>query len=133
MSEPIEIQVLNQLIEEKRDVSVYHHSSRSAHIIGRSGSLTLPLQDGSEDDYLHISLVSGPGNLWKGCLLDVPAWADLEFSFDGSITMTHRGKRTLFKIPPGPPTWQLRLSRPAGAGPAPDRLTIGEAGPGGED
>lgn len=132
MSRKFNITVRNRLITEKRDINIYHHSTRSAHIISRASSLTIPLKGSSENDYLHISLVSGPGNLWRDCLLSVPSWADLEFSCDGRVTMTHCKNRTIIKIPPGPPTWQLRISRPAGACPVPkpDQVTIGDEGPG---
>jgi len=110
------ITVENKLIKEKRDINVYHHSTRSAHIISHNSSITLPLRTVGEDDYLHISIVSGPGNLWKDCLIGLPSWANFEFASEGKLTLTHSSdaKRTLLKIPPGPPTWQLKMTRPNG-------------------
>ncbi len=112
----ITITVENKLIKEKRDINVYHHSTRSAHIISHNSSITLPLRIVGEGDYLHISVVSGPGSLWKDCLIDLPSWANFEFASEGKLTLTHSDdpKRTLLKIPPGPPAWQLKMTRPNG-------------------
>ena len=112
----IAITVENKLIKEKRDINVYHHSTRSAHIISHNSSITLPLKTVEKDDYLHISVVSGPGSLWKDCLIGLPSWANFEFASEGKLTLTHSDdpKRTLLKIPPGPPAWQLKMTRPNG-------------------
>lgn len=112
MPEKFDITVENKLIKEKRDIQVYHQSTRSAHIISRSSSITLPLRTIEEDDYLYISIVRGPGNLWKDCLINLPSWADFEFSLEGKVAITHSANRTLLKVPPGPPTWQLKMTRP---------------------
>jgi hypothetical protein len=114
MSEVSDIKVENKLVKDKRGINVYHHSSRSAHLISHNSSITLPLGTVGSDDYLHISLVSGPGNLWKDCVINVPSWADFEFLSEGKMTLTHRGDRTILTIPPGPPTWQLKITRPNG-------------------
>jgi hypothetical protein len=114
MPEEVDIIVENKLIKEKRDINVYHQSTRGAHIISRSSSITLPLRTVEEEDYLHISVISGPGYLWKNCMLDLPSWADFEFSSEGKSTLTHSGDRILLKIPPGPPTWQLKMTMPNG-------------------
>ena len=114
MSQVSDITVENKLVKDKRGINVYHHSTRSAHLISHNSSITLPLGTVGKDDYLHISLVSGPGNLWKDCVINVPSWADFEFSSDGKITLAHRGERTILTIPPGPPTWQLKITRPNG-------------------
>ena len=112
MSMTVDIIVENKLIKEKRDIHVYHQSTRSAHIISRSSSITLPLGTMVEEDYLYISVVRGPGNLWKESVINLPSWADFEFSLEGKATITHSGNRTLVKVPPGPPTWQLKMTRP---------------------
>lgn len=132
MTEALEITVENRLLAEKRDINVYLRSTRGSHIISHSGSVTLPLRAGEEDDYLHISAARGPGNLWKDCMLNIPSWANFEFSSQGNITVTHAGDRTLLKIPPGPPTWQLKMARPTGLSPnvplsgESDRITISD-------
>ena len=112
MTGEFDITVENKLIREKRDINVYHQSTRSAHIISRSSSITLPLRTIVEDDYLYISVVRGPGNLWKESVINLPSWADFEFSLEGKVVITHSGNRTLLKVPPGPPTWQLKMTRP---------------------
>ncbi|UCH92779.1 MAG: hypothetical protein JSV88_21120 [Candidatus Aminicenantes bacterium] len=128
MPEKLDIIVENKLIKEKRDINVYHQSTRSAHIISRSSSITLPLKTVEEDDYLYISIVRGPGNLWKDCVINIPSWADFEFSLEGKAAITHTGNRTLLKIPPGPPTWQLKMTRPKDFGMAQtsDHVIIGD-------
>ena len=112
MSMTVDIIVENKLIKEKRDIHVYHQSTRSAHILSRSSSITLPLETTDEEDYLYISVVRGPGNLWKESVINLPSWADFEFSLEGKAVIAHSGNRTLLKVPPGPPTWQLKMMRP---------------------
>ena len=63
MAKEINITIENKLVMEKRDMNVYHHSTRSAHMISFDSSITLPLRSVMGDDYLHISIVTGPGNL----------------------------------------------------------------------
>jgi hypothetical protein len=122
----ITITVQNKLKKEKRDLNVYHQSTRSAHIISHNSAITLPLRTVEEEDFLHISLVSGPGNLWKNCVVDLPSWAEFEFSSEGKVTLTHSGGRTLLKIPPGPPKWELKMTRPAEASSIQeDKVTVG--------
>jgi hypothetical protein len=132
MLHEFEITVKNKLIREKRDINVYHQATRSAHIISRNSSITLPLRNSEEDDYLHISVISGPGNLWKNCLINLPSWADFEFSSEGKITVTHSGDRMVLNIPPGPPTWQLKITRPNGLHmlQPPDQVIVGDEGSG---
>lgn len=111
MTKKINITIENKLIKEKRDMNVYHHSSKSAHMISFNSSVTLPLRSEIEDDYLHISIVSGPGHLKCQSIVNLPSWIDFEFSSREDITVTHSGDRTLLKIPPGLPMWQLKLTR----------------------
>lgn len=108
----IDITVRNRLVKEKRDINVYHHANRSAHIISSNSSLTRGIKPTETDDYLHISVVSGPGHLGHYCVLDLPAFLDFKFSLIGEATLLHRGQRTLLRIPPGPPTWELKMTIP---------------------
>jgi hypothetical protein len=112
MIKDVEITIKNKLVMEKRDINVYHHAGGSAHIISYNSSVTLPLRTVSEEDYLHISVISGPGNLKYDCVIDLPSWADFELTSEGSVTVTHSGDRTLAKIPPGPAAWMLKMTRP---------------------
>jgi hypothetical protein len=111
MAKEINITIENKLVMEKRDMNVYHHSTRSAHLISHDSSITLPLKSGIEDDYLHISVVSGPGRLEGNCVVNLPSWVDFELSSAGDAAVAHLGERTLLKIPPGPAIWQLRMTR----------------------
>lgn len=134
MPDTCDISVQNKLITEKRDINVYHRSTRSAHIISFNNSFTLPFKIAGETDYLHISAVSGPGRLKNNCWIDLPSWADFEFSSEGRVTLTHAGERTLLKIPPGLPTWQLRITKPSNAhGAQVDTVTVGNVEPGGRN
>jgi hypothetical protein len=111
MTKQIKITVENKLVIEERDMNVYHHSTRSAHMISPESSITIPLKSVIEDDYLHISIVSGPGCLEGNCVVNLPSWIDFELSSAGDAATTHSGDRTLLKIPPGLPKWQLRITR----------------------
>ena len=111
MPKEINITIENRLITGKRDMNVYHHSSKSAHMIGHNSSVTLPLRPVLEDDYLYISIVSGPGSLEKRSVINLPAWVDFEFLSEGKLAVTHSDERMLLKIPAGLPGWQLKLTR----------------------
>ena len=87
MAKEISITIENKLVREKRDLNVYHHSSGSAHMIRHNDSLTFPLRSSIEDDYLHISLVSGPGHLENKSVVNLPSWTDFEFSFESLACM----------------------------------------------
>lgn len=130
--EEIEITVINKLTAEKRDLNVYHHSTHSAYMISHNSSVVVPLRTAAEGDYLHISIVSGPGNLEKDCLIDLPSWVDFKFFSQGNLTITHAGGCTLLEIPPGPPAWQLKITRPTSLLLAltTDQVTIGDHEPG---
>ena len=96
-------------------------------MISFDSSITLPLKPVIEDDYLHISIVSGPGRLEGNCVVTLPSWADFEFFSRGNVTVVHSGDRTLVKIPPGLPIWQLRMTRSLASltNESTDRVTIG--------
>jgi len=128
MAKEINVTIENKLVLEKRDMNVYHHSTRSAHLISHNNSITLPLRPSLEEDYLHISVVSGPGHLINKSVLNLPAWADFEFSSEGKIILVHTDDRTFLKIPPGPSTWQLRMTRSFTSiiDQAVDRVTVGD-------
>lgn len=122
------ITVFNKLTVEKRDLNIYQHSNRSAYIISHNSSITLLLRTASESDYLHISVVSGPGNLEKDCVINMPSWMDFKFYSQGILTVVHAGGRTSLGIPPGPPIWQLKITRPNDLliPISPDQVTIGD-------
>jgi hypothetical protein len=111
MEKELKITVENKLIIEKRDLNVYHHFTRSAHMISYNSSITVQFRSVIEDDYLYISIVGGPGPLEGKCLINLPSWVDFEFTTRDSITVVHAGDRVFLKIPPGPPSWQLKMTR----------------------
>jgi len=111
MATQIKITIQNKLVVEKRDMNIYHHSTRSAHMISFDSSITLPLRLVTEDDYLYVSIVGGPGRLERDCVVTLPSWLDFEFFSKGDVTVSHSGDRTLVKIPPGFPMWQLKMTR----------------------
>ncbi len=139
MPEAVEFKVENRFTKEKRDINVYRRSTTSAHIISHNSSTTLPLRIVGESDFLDISPVSGPGELRNDSLIDLPSWADFEFSFssEGRVVLLHSGGRTFLRIPSGPPTWLLKITQPADASGArerkADRVRVGNIGPGGVD
>jgi hypothetical protein len=114
MPEGIDMTVRNKLVTEKRDLNVYHHSTRSAYLISHDNSITIPLGTVEDGDYLHLSIVSGPGSMEKDCWIEIPCWCDFTISGLGNGDFTHSGNRTLLKIPPGPPLWQLKITQPGG-------------------
>lgn len=113
MSECINITIQNKLVAERRDLNAYHHSKRSAYFISHCNTVTIPLGTIEDGDYLHISIVSGPGKLEKKCLINLPSWCDFSISSVGNGDISHSRDRTLVKIPPGPPSWQLTITRPS--------------------
>ncbi|MGE5341255.1 MAG: hypothetical protein ACM3SY_07210 [Candidatus Omnitrophota bacterium] len=80
-------------------------------MISPESSITLPLKSGNEGDYLHISIVSGPGRLEGICVVNMPSWIDFDLSYAGDTNITHSGNRTLLKIQPGPPIWQIKMTQ----------------------
>lgn len=126
MSKKVNMTIENRLVLEKRDMCVYHYSTQTAHMISYNSSIILPLRSTVENDYLHISIVRGPGNLASICVVNLPSWADFEFSSRGDVTVVHSSKRTLVKVPPGPPLWQLKITRSLSSyvNQRPDRVTI---------
>jgi hypothetical protein len=129
MPEGIEMTVQNKLVTEKRALNVYHHSTRSAYMISHGNSITIPLGTVEDGDYLYLSTVSGPGSMEKNCWIEIPSWCDFTVSGLGNGDLTHSGYRTLLKIPPGPPVWQLKIIQPSGHMNAPieDYIIIGDS------
>ncbi len=116
MPEGIDITVRNRLVTEKRDLSIYHHAKRGAYLISHGNSITIPLGTSGEGDFLHLSMVSGPVSMEKECLLNIPSWCHFTVSGlgNGDISFLGNGTGTILRIPPGPPVWQLKITRPSG-------------------
>lgn len=113
MPEGIEMTIQNKLNAEKRDLNAYHHGNKSAYMISHGSSITISLGTVEEGDYLHLSIVTRPGNLEQDCWIDIPSWCDFSVSSPGNVVLTHSSDRTLLVIPPGPPICQLKITRPA--------------------
>lgn len=105
----VDITVRNRLKKEKRDISVYHHSDRSTHLISYNNSLTRDIRLVDENDYLHISVGRGPGFIGNDCVMELPSFVDFRFSLSGDVILIHTGERILLRIPPGPPLWELKM------------------------
>lgn len=129
MPEGIEMTVRNKLVTEKRDLNVYHNSTRSAYIISHGNFVTIPLGTVEDGDYLYLSIVSGPGSMEKDCWIEIPSWCDFTVSGLGNGDLTHSGNRTLLKIPLGPLVWQLKIMQPSGHVNAPidDYVIVGDS------
>lgn len=127
----MDITIHNRLIKEKRDINVYHHSLQSAHIVSANSSLTRSIEPAANDDFLHISPVVGPGRLKNWCILDMPCFINFNFTPAGEVNLEHCGERTLIRIPPGLPTWELKMTIPDRLPPADSingsHVTIGDA------
>jgi hypothetical protein len=128
MPEGISLKIQNNLSAEKRDLNVYHHATRSAYIISHGNTVSIPLRATGNSDYLHISVVSGPGRLEKECFVNIPSWCDFTVSSLGLGDISHSGDRILVKIPPGHPVWHLKITRPPNGThiPAEDFISIGD-------
>jgi hypothetical protein len=130
ITKQIDITIRNKLIKEKRDINVYHHTNQSAHIISSNSSIKRGIKTVEENDYLHISVDRGRGHLKADCILDLPSFADFRFSLPGEVTLVHSGERTLLKIPPGPPLWELKMTIPKRSSAVDslieDHITIGD-------
>ena len=131
MAKDIKITIENRLVMEKRDLNVYHHFSRSAHMISHGSSITFSFRSVIEDDYLHVSIVSGPGRLEGNCVVTLPPWVNFELFSAGDATVTHSEDRTFLKIPPGPPIWQIRMTRSLSSliDQPSDHITVGDVQP----
>lgn len=130
MPEEIEITVANQLITEKRALNGYHHSSRSSYMISPGNSKTTCLQADENGDYLHLSVTSGPGSLEQDCWINLPSRFNFTVCSLGNGCVVHLGARTLIKIPPGPPVWQLKITCSSADMKShnKDHITIGDIG-----
>ena len=129
MPEGIRLKIQNNLSAEKRDLNVYQHVTRSAYIISHGNTVSIPLKTAGNCDYLHISVVSGPGRLEKECFVNIPSWCDFTVSSLGYGDISHSDDRILIKIPPGHPVWQLKITCPYNGThiPAEDFINIGDS------
>ncbi len=116
MAKGVKFVIENRLVTERRDINVYHSSSATAHMISFNSSVTVSLGLGVEGDYLHVSVVSGPGRLQRETRVLLPGWLDFEYSGEGCVAVARSGGCTVLKIPPGLPGWSIKMTRPTDEG-----------------
>ena len=116
MSSSVRVMVENRLVTERRDLNVYHSCSATAHMISFDSSVTVSLGLGVEGDYLHVSVVGGPGRLRLETWVQLPGWLDFEYSGEGKIAVVRSGDCIYIKIPPGLPGWSIKMTRPTDEG-----------------
>lgn len=123
-----EINVQNRLIKEKRDLNVYHKASKSAYMISHGNEISIELESDEDGDYLHLSVVTGPGSMKGESWITVPSWCRFTVSGLGNGDIAYCGEDTMLKVPPGEPKWQLKITRRPGspAGHSPALVTIGD-------
>ncbi len=117
--------IKNELTAENRYLNFYHHADISGHLISCGGSIAVSFKTLDSGDYVHISAASGPGVLKHGIVIDLPSWLDFILVTEGkTISMDHTGGRTTIRIPPGPPTWMLKLKYNSSITCSEDTVTI---------
>lgn len=127
MKKTTEIIFQNNLLIERRDINVYHRSSRGIHFISRGSSVKVPLQTVNEKDFINLSVAVGPGYMERQNVVDLPSWINYEFQSEGKFAAVRSGGRTLLKIPAGLPEWKLKLTLSAShLLPAEDRVVISD-------
>jgi hypothetical protein len=127
MKKTIDILFENKLVNEKRDMNVYHRGTRGTHFISHGGSVTISLQTLNKEDYINLSVATGPGYMERRNIVDLPSWLNYEFLSEGKFGANHSGNRTLLKIPAGLPEWKLKLTLPAAhLNPSASRVTISD-------
>ncbi len=113
MTKPANITIENKLKSGKSDLHIYHHGSRSAHLLSFNSLIQLPLETDRETDYLDITPVRGSGPQWTECRLHLPPWANIHITAEGKISLEHTGREILVTVPPGVPAWKLKITRPS--------------------
>jgi hypothetical protein len=147
------IEVKNNFKRGKRGIIVHDSSKKQDWIVpwekNALGDTTQEFDfPGGTDDYLVIAVTPGAGDL-KWCKAELPAALPFIFIPGGmekiGILTSSDGERTTLRIPPGSPTWQLKIRQPtqimaqmaneepgSGEGGG-SNVTVGDDGPGGWD
>jgi hypothetical protein len=113
MKHSIGIHFENNLVIERRDITVYHHHNKGTHLISHGSSIHIPLETEKEKDYIYLSVAVGPGYMERQNIVDLPTWINYEFISEGKFAAIRSEHRTLLKIPAGLPEWKLKLTLPA--------------------
>lgn len=112
MNKKHKILVENNMIIERREINIYHHSRTRTFLHNYDNAVAIDLKSTDEFDYIHLSIVKGPWNLQNECLIKFPDKLDLELSTNnlhGCIHFIQSGHKTLLKIPPGSPNWEVKI------------------------
>ena len=147
------IQVKNNFKKGKRGIIVHDSSQKQDWIVpwGKNGQGDTTQEfdiPGGKDDSLVIAVTPGAGDL-KWCKAELPAALPFIFIPGGmeklGILTSSDGERTTLRIPPGSPTWQLKIRRatqfmaqmadeePGSGEGGGNNVTVGDDGPGGWD
>lgn len=148
------IEVENNFKKGKRGIIVHNSSQKQDWIVPwkKNGQEDTKQEfdfPANNDDYLVIAVTPGAGDL-KWCKAELPTALPFIFTPGGmekiGILTSSDGERTTLRIPPGPPTWQLKIKNPfkpadlqrgdegegSGEGGG-NNVTVGDDGPGGWD
>lgn len=104
------IVISNKLEKEKRDLTMYINTVKESHLVSANSSRIWRAKPGAADDFLHIAVAPGPGQLKSTWILDIPSYLNVKFRSSGEFVLFHSEERTELRIPPGPPDWQIRLT-----------------------
>ena len=135
MREILYFKIENQLKFEKREIKVSHHSTAKDitldYEVSTSNKFGLLPEGG---DHLLMEIV-GAEALSRNCWVRLPRKGNVMFipEENQSIEYVNTDDGIFMKIPPGPPTWKLKFSRPAWLSipgkPIEDNVTISDDEP----
>ncbi|MGD2092944.1 MAG: hypothetical protein PVH61_42670 [Candidatus Aminicenantes bacterium] len=147
------IEVKNNFKRGKRGIIVHDSSQKQNWIVpweknGQGDTKQEFDFPGGKDDYLVIAVTPGAGDL-KWCKAELPTTLPFIFIPGGmekiGILTSSDGERTTLRIPPGPPTWQLKIKNhsermaqsadeePGSGEGGGANVSVGDDGPGGWD
>jgi hypothetical protein len=112
MTDGMSIVIRNNLISEKRDLNVYHHSTRSAYIVSHKNEVSIRLEKFAKGDFLDLSIVRGPGSMENECWMRVPSGCVFSIRNMSDSDTVYTDECIWVRFPPGPPLWQLKLAQP---------------------
>jgi hypothetical protein len=135
MREILYFKIENLLKFEKREIKVSHHSAAKEVTLGYEVSTSnnfglLP----AGGDHLLVEIV-GAGALNRNCWVKLPKKGNVMFIPEENqyIECINTNEDIFMKIPPGPPTWKLKITRPSGLSvpgkPIEDNVTISDDEP----
>ena len=111
-NDAVSIMIKNKLIREKKDLAVYHHASKSAHIVNCNSSIYINLSKRLTTDYLHLTQITGNEQFTADCYLSLPSWLDYTVESDKKLEATQHGGHTVLRLPSGFDQWKIKISTP---------------------